>query len=398
MEEKERRHSESLKEFILSQIEKNGPIPFVQFMQWCLYHEDYGYYQSHRPKIGREGDYYTGPCVHPIYGVMIAKQLSQMAEILGEKNFEIAEMGSGRGFLCEDILTWAKRNNPRFYSLLIYHLIEKSSYHLKEQHQRLSEFTKEGKVFWIRPEIFEQGDHSLTGCFLSNELVDSFPVHRMVQIGGELKEIYVTQVNGEFQEVIGPPSHPELLNYFKFIGIDIKEGQLAEINLQALQWIETVSRCLKKGFVLTIDYGYLAEELYAPTRLHGTLLCYYRHQALENPYQRLGEQDITSHVNFTALIKKGEEVGLRFTGLVPQYQFLLALGVLQELELLSQDMNELEKLKLRLSLMHLIEPEVGMGEVFKVLIQHKGIDPPLLDGLRNLGSISWPVQPNGEGS
>jgi SAM-dependent MidA family methyltransferase len=148
---------------------------------------------------------------------------------------------------------------------------------------------------------------------------------------------------------------------------------------------------LKTGFVLTIDYGYLAKELYGPHRSQGTLLCYYQHRTSENPYERLGEQDITSHVNFSSLIQRGEEVGLHLTGLVPQYQFLLALGLLQEMESLGRDMSEVEALRLRLSLKHLIDPEMGMGEVFKVLIQHKGMDQPQLDGLRDLGSIPSPI-------
>jgi SAM-dependent MidA family methyltransferase len=106
----------------------------------------------------------------------------------------------------------------------------------------------------------------------------------------------------------------------------------------------------------------------------------------------LGEQDITSHVNLTSLIRKGEEVGLRFTGLVPQYQFLIALGLLQEIETLGREMAEVEALQLRLSLKHLIEPERGMGEIFKVLIQHKGMDQPQLDGLRELSSIPWSIK------
>jgi SAM-dependent MidA family methyltransferase len=163
------------------------------------------------------------------------------------------------------------------------------------------------------------------------------------------------------------------------------------VNLKALDWVEKVARCLKTGFVLTIDYGYLAKELYGPHRREGTLLCYYQHRTSGNPYERLGEQDITSHVNFSSLIQKGEEVGLHLTGLVPQYQFLLALGLLQEMESLGRDMSEMDALRLRLSLKHLIEPEMGMGEVFKVLIQHKGMDQPQLDGLRDLGSIPWPI-------
>jgi SAM-dependent MidA family methyltransferase len=171
--------------------------------------------------------------------------------------------------------------------------------------------------------------------------------------------------------------------------IALQEGQRAEVNLKALDWMEKVARCLKTGFVLTIDYGHRAEKLYSPSRREGTLLCYAHHQTSDNPYERLGEQDITSHINFTSLIQKGEEVGLRFTGLVPQYRFLIALGLLQEMESLEREMPEMDALRLRLSLKHLIEPEMGMGEVFKVLIQHKGIAEPELDGLRELRSIPW---------
>jgi SAM-dependent MidA family methyltransferase len=179
--------------------------------------------------------------------------------------------------------------------------------------------------------------------------------------------------------------------------IALQEGQKAEVNLRALEWMEDVARCLKRGFVLTIDYGYLAEELYAPHRREGTLLCYFQHQVSHNPYKRLGEQDITSHVNFTGLIRKGEEAGLRFAGLVPQYRFLIGLGILEQMETLGSQVSELEGLKLRLSLKHLIEPEMGMGEVFKVLIQHKGVGQLSLNGLKDLNSIPWPHSPSGLG-
>ncbi|MCJ7642025.1 MAG: SAM-dependent methyltransferase, partial [Desulfobacterales bacterium] len=149
-------------------------------------------------------------------------------------------------------------------------------------------------------------------------------------------------------------------------------------------------RCLKRGFVITIDYGYLAQELYAPHHRQGTLLCYFQHRTSEDPFERVGAQDMTSHVNFTALIRKGEEVGLRLTGLVPQYRFLLGLGILQEMESIGKKVTSLEGLRLRLRLKHLIEPEAGMGEIFKVLIQHKGVLQPQLDGLRELEAVPWP--------
>jgi SAM-dependent MidA family methyltransferase len=396
MEEEKKNREESLRKFILSQIEKRGPLPFSQFMAWCLYHPEYGYYQSKGTRIGKEGDYYTSPSVSPLFGHLIAKQLFQMAEILGGENFDVVEMGGGRGFLCEDIIDWAKKNSPAFYQQLRYHLIETSAPFLREQRERLSEKEREGRVFWIDPKMFGEGKVQIQGCFLSNELVDAFPVHRVILDQGNLKEIYVTQRNGQFEEQWGELSDPRIASYFHSMDITLQEGQKAEVNLLALEWMERVARCLERGFVLTIDYGCLSEELYAPNRREGTLLCYFQHQASENSYERLGEQDITSHVNFTSLIRKGEEVGLSFTGLVPQYRFLIGLGILEQMETLGKELSELDGLKLRLSLKNLIEPEMGMGEVFKVLVQHKGMDQPRLDGLRDLGSIPWPVLGEGD--
>lgn len=389
MEKEKRTRGKRLREFILSQIQKKGPIPFSQFMEWCLYHPDYGYYRSERIHMGRDGDFYTSPCVHPLFGGLIAKQLTQMSEQLKGAFFDVVEQGGGRGFLGEDILRWAKKNSSVFYQCLRYHLIETSPFLLKEQKERLGEIEKEGKVFWINPEAFEEGKVLMEGCFLSNELVDAFPVHQVIFDHGNLKEVYVTKDEGQLKEQWGELSDPRIPSYFQSMDITLQEGQRAEVNLKALDWMENVARCLKKGFVLTIDYGYLAKELYAPHRKEGTLLCYTQHRTSENPYERLGEQDITSHVNFTSLIQKGGEVGLQFSGLVPQYKFLIALGLLQEIESLEKEMSEMDALQWRLSLKPLIEPEMGMGEVFKVLIQHKGINQPQLDGLRELSSIPW---------
>ena len=388
MEKEEGRREESLKTFILSQIEEKGPIPFSQFMDWCLYHPSYGYYASERTKIGKDGDYYTSSCVHPLFGHLIAKQLVQMAGILGGKAFDVIEMGGGRGFLCEDILDWSKRNSLSFYGRLRYHLIETAPHFLKEQKERLTIWEEEGKVFWVPSEAFEAGRVQWEGCFLSNELVDAFPVHRIVLDHGKVKESHVTQQNGELVEQWGEPADPRIEGYLQSMKVTLREGQKAEVNLKALDWMGKIEGCLKKGFVLTIDYGYPAEELYAPYRREGTLLCYHRHQTSEKFLERLGEQDMTSHVNFTGLIRKGEEVGLHFTGLVPQYQFLIGLGLLQEMESLGGELSEVDGLNLRLTLKHLIEPEAGMGEVFKTLIQHKGIENPRLDGLRGLREIT----------
>jgi SAM-dependent MidA family methyltransferase len=376
--------NDDLRQFILSRIREEGPAPFSRFMDWCLYHPQYGYYYSGEIKIGREGDYYTGPCVHPLFGGMVAKQLSQMSGILGGDTFTVLEIGGGRGFLGEDILSWAEKNDPEFYSRLQYRIMERAPSSLLEQQDRLSGEVEKGKVGWLAPGVLKEHRLSLEGCVLSNELVDAFPVHRVVCRGGELQEIYVGEENGRFVEIYDKLSDPRIEAFFSGSGINLADGQKAEVNLQSLVWLEDVGHCLRRGFLMTIDYGFPAAELYDSCRATGTLRCYFRHQASDNPYERLGRQDITSHVDFTSLIRKGEELGIRFTGLVPQYRFLISLGLIEEIDAKQQKLSEVEGLKLRLSIKHLLEPQRGMGEIFKVLIQHKGIEKPELKGLQDL--------------
>jgi len=388
MEEKEGSREEELKRLIISEINLKGPITFSQFMELCLYHPIYGYYQSNRIKVGKNGDFFTSPCVHPLFGGLVAKQLSQMAEFLEGETFDILEIGCGNGFLASDILDWCKQKRAQFYKTIKYYLLEANPKFLNYQKERLLEHEKEGKLFYLDQEDFKNARLRIQGCIISNELIDSFPVHRVILHNGILKEAYVNQKNGKLIEQWGKISDIRIYEYLNSMGINLQEAQMIEVNLKAIQWIEEVSRCLKKGFVITIDYGYLSQELFDVSRASGTLLCYYRHNISDNFFKKLGKQDITSHVNFTALIKKGEEVGLSFTGLVPQFQFLISLGLLQQLESLEKGLDPIEALKLRLTLKHLIEPDIGMGEVFKVLIQHKGIEKPNLDGLKGFSSIS----------
>jgi SAM-dependent MidA family methyltransferase len=388
--EEQDRSGSGLRNFVLARIRHSGPVPFAQFMEWCLYHPDYGYYQAEGTAAGKEGDYYTAPSVHPLFGRMVARQLLQMSELVGTERFTVVETGAGRGFLCMDILDWARGNAPEFYRRLDYRLVDVSRRFVGEQKELLALHAAEGKVSWEEEGTGEASGRMIDGCFLSNELVDAFPVHRVVVQGGRLREIYVGERESHFVDVPGDFSTPEIGEYLRNDGIKLREGQEAEVNLRALEWMGNVGRRLRKGFALTIDYGCLAEELYAPWRSSGTIMCYHRHRASGDPYERVGEQDITAHVNFSQLIRGGEAAGLAFTGLVPQYRFLIGLGLLGEMEEAAKGMSELEGLKMRLSLKRLIEPGVGMGEIFKVLIQHKGVDEPRLDGLRTLSSIPAP--------
>jgi SAM-dependent MidA family methyltransferase len=378
--------NKELVKVILDRIHRRGQIPFVEFMDLALYHPQHGYYHSPRQKIGPEGDYYTSPNVHPIFGHLIARQLHQMWEILDHSSpFIITEMGAGKGLLCSDILQYCQSHLPDFYKNLLYLLAEQSPSFVKEQQSFLAKFFTAGKVAWIPPDVLLRGEKPFTGCLLSNELVDSFPVHLVYQGQEELQEIFVTHDGKTFQETMGSPSTPLLQDYFHAYACPLEEGQRAEANLKALEWIEGVSQTLQRGFVLTIDYGYEAEELYHPARRQGTLLCYFRHTTSTNPYERIGYQDMTTHVNFSALRRRGEMVGLRPMGCPEQYKFLAALGLLDDLENGEKNSprpSSPEFLKNKLAMKSFLVPG-GMGTLFKVFIQSKGLAEVDLLGLQD---------------
>jgi SAM-dependent MidA family methyltransferase len=242
------------------------------------------------------------------------------------------------------------------------------------------------KVAWSEPADLAEGRLTFSGCLYSNELIDSFPVHLVEMTGAGLREVYVTAHGDELGESLAEPSTPELEGYLQRLGITLFEGQRAEINLAARTWLKAAARAVTRGFVLTIDYGYQAPELYAPHRKNGTLLCYHRHTIEENPYIRLGLQDMTSHVDFTTLVMDGEELGLSKVWYGEQYRFLMGAGLLEELMALEAcAATEGERLKHRLALKKLMLPDGGMGDTFKVLIQAKGVENPQLLAMREWG-------------
>jgi SAM-dependent MidA family methyltransferase len=375
-----------LAKIIRDRIRDRGPIPFAEFMDLALYHPQEGYYFSSKERIGPGGDYYTSPHVHPVFGHLLARQFRQMWEILGcPSPFTLAEMGGEKGLLCADILAYCRNDLPDFYRNVVYILAEASSPDTEKQGALLSSFHQEGKVEFVSPEAVLDGGRAFTGCLFSNELIDAFPVHLVRQEEGKVQEIYVTIQGPFFAEISGPPSTPALEEYFSLYGAPLEEGQRAEVNLKALEWMERVNRALRRGFAMTIDYGYEAPELYHPDRWNGTLLGYFRHTTSSNPYERIGRQDLTAHVNFTALIRKGESLGLKRAGYTEQFRFLASLGLLQDLEDLENDSpgsSDPAFLKNKLAMRNLLIPG-GMGSLFKVLVQSKGVDSVSLLGFRD---------------
>lgn len=377
--------SPELEEIIRRRIRDSGGITFAEYMTLCLYHPEHGYYMAPRERIGRQGDFFTSSSVHSVFGRLVARQLRQMWEILGGGPFTVAEQGGGEGHLALDILDAAAQESPDFYQNLNYRLVEISSDNRERQRRLLEKHL--GRVEWTSLEALA----GMEGCIVSNELVDAFPVHMVHRDEGGMQEVFVVEKGERFGEEMRPLSTSEIDDYFRQVGIAPVVGNRAEVNLQGTEWMKTVARTLGRGFVLTIDYGYPASELYAPFRREGTLMCYYRHTAGEDPYVRVGRQDMTAHVDFTALELAGAEAGLEKLWFGEQYRFLLSLGfaqVLMELEMRETDENRARDL--RLTLKNLILPEGGMGETFKVLVQAKGVGRPSLLCARRLTEIPLP--------
>jgi SAM-dependent MidA family methyltransferase len=358
-----------LSDIIIDKIRREGPIPFRDFMEMCLYYPDAGYYTSLEEKIGVNGDFYTSSEVSELFGAMIGKQLEEMWRIMGGNEFSIVEYGAGTGRLCNDILEYLK-NNKEFYSVLKYYIIEKSPSMRQKEKVLLAE-----KVTWVES---IRDLCPVTGCIISNELLDNFSVHKVV-MQDELKEVYVDYRNG-FVELL-KPADKVLIDYFEELGVELPVGFCTEINLEATEWIKEIGTCLKKGYVLTIDYGYLSGELYKQCRSNGTLLCYHQHTINDEPYRNIGKQDITSHVNFSALSHWGSKCGLHTSGYINQAGFFLSL-----------DWEEhLNKVLLKAKDTYLGFREyaflkyiflVDMGQKFNVLIQHKGVPSTTLRGLQ----------------
>jgi SAM-dependent MidA family methyltransferase len=361
----------SLAEIIVERISKEGPISFHDFMEMSLYHPEYGYYSTARDKIGKSGDFYTSPCVSSLFGEMIARQLEEMWYWLGKQPFSVVEYGAGTGLLCRDILQSLKRNKE-LYVDLHYHIIEKSKAMREKERQSLPD---PDKVSW-HDDIMDIPP--VTGCILSNELIDNFAVHQ-VMMENELMEVFVDHKDG-FTECLRPAAQP-LKDYFRELNVTLPAGFRTEINLEAINWITRISGVLKKGFVLTIDYGFPSRALYDKRRNRGTLVCYHRHMVNYSPYTNIGEQDITTHVNFSALCHWGMNSGLEVGGYTNQAFFLQGLGLAAHLKEMEekgemQQWTPGEKLSLIRTLL------MDMGQKFNVLIQYKGLRKPLLSGMR----------------
>jgi len=358
-------HSE-LEQRLIDHIARYGPITFEAFMEAALYDEQHGYYPTRRRQPGStpvdtDGDYYTSPVTHPAFGALLALQLDEMWRNLGSPDeFVVVEMGAGNGVLESDITEYVEKELPEFSKAISYISTD-----------------------MVPPAGSELvGDNStlpvgVTGCVISNELIDAHPVNRFIVQNGQVKEIFVDYRDGQFAETVGDVSEPEVeARVEPFLG-SLPESYRGEVNLKIGYWSDSVSAALERGYVITIDYGYDRPELYKPSRIDGSLRCYYQHTLGQNPLRRIGAQDITAHVDFTAVDHPLMVHGIKLVGKPSQQEFLSNLGIdgfLSEISDRSsrREISRSDTEEDLAGIGSLIDPE-GLGR-FRVAVHSKGLE------------------------
>ena len=372
-----------LRDRIAEEIRREGPIPFSRYMELCLYEPELGYYSRAREQFGKAGDFYTSSDVHAVFGRLLARQFEEMWRALGSPaRLDLVELGPGRGLFARDVLDWSAKQFPEFFRALRYTLLERSA-HLREKlEERLGEHIAAGRC-WIGesldtvgPTLSAEAEKSgapilgTTTSFsdhlilFANEFFDALPVEVVDHRGA----VRVGVKDGRLTESFVEPS-PAELEWLDRYSVHPEEGERVEICPAALAWMDNIAQLLagRSGFVVLIDYGYTREEQLAG-RHRDTIMTYRQHVASASPYQAPGEQDITAHVNFTALRARAEERGLTPLALLTQSQFLMGIGERTEFADAFQDCRlPQERAKVALQLKHLISP-AGMGESFQVLL------------------------------
>jgi SAM-dependent MidA family methyltransferase len=375
-------------------VRDRGPLTVAAFMDFALYDSELGYYARAAQRSGRAGDFFTSVDVGRLFGELVDVQLAELARILHSKflipnSFDLVEAGAGNGRLSADILRAAKDRDPAFYNTIRLHLVEASAEARAAQRATLGD---------MADRLVSSGDalpESFEGVLVANELLDAMPVHQVVMREEGLREIYVdcdpggdpervalhesrTDVGRPFKGrlIEGPPSTPELQAYLDRLGVTLEPEWRVEINLRAVEWIRDAARRLRRGFIILIDYGHEAAELYSATHSAGTLTTFAGHQssgpesssAGPSWLQRPGEQDITAHVDFTSVRAAAEAEGMTTIGFLDQTYFVLGL-----LPALRDPQSALRNPQLKT----LMIPG-GIGSTHKVLVLGKGVGTPAL--------------------
>jgi SAM-dependent MidA family methyltransferase len=364
-----------LVERIRAEIAERGPMTFARFMELALYDPERGYYSAAEARPGRAGDFITAPEAHPIFGRTLGRALDEMWRLLGAPDrFVVRDYGAGGGALAVAILGGLVADRSGLAVAIRYIPVEVNPTRTRELHERLA---AAGLADRLASEI-EAGP----GCAIANEFLDALPVHRVEWREGRLRELYVSW-DGGFVERAGPPSTPALGERLAAVGIALGEGQRAEICLGIDSWAAGVSVAVPRGFVLAIDYGHPADVLYGPERPDGTLRAYVRHRVHADPFRHVGRQDLTAHVDFTAVARALEGRGWRTLGLTSQAEFLVGSGAAEVAEALRREPGVTVEglLALRSALARMVDPRATGG--FRVLVAGRGL--PEGAGLNGLG-------------
>jgi SAM-dependent MidA family methyltransferase len=383
---------DELEKRLIHRINREGPISFRDFMQAALYDAEFGYYNTQRLKIGASGDYYTSSNVHPAFGAILAKAFVELWHQLDEEDqFAIVELGAGSGQLATDVLQALRDEHQNLFDEVRYTIVEQSPVMRARQREKLKAFA--GKVEWR--ELQKLMREPISGIVFSNELVDAFPVHRVRFAPGRLEELFVAVKNSSEQKTAGEggiedcemsqpggdwqqkklalvwqaQANAKLADYIKRTGVRFFENQIIEINLDAIRWLESLSTAIARGFLLTIDYGDVAAHLYAQERREGTLRCFSNHRLTDSVLARIGEQDITASVNFSALIEYGKDFGFETLSYERQSNFLFRQGLVERIAAM-ENAGTMDDLKDRLAIKNLLAPG-GVSDNFRVLVQRK---------------------------
>jgi SAM-dependent MidA family methyltransferase len=362
----------NLRQKIVREIQEVGPIRFSRYMEMCLYDPEFGYYSRNAEKFGRAGDFYTSSDVHAVFGRLLARQFEEMWRMLGSPTeIEVLELGSGRGLFAQDVLDWSEKKFPGFFQAVRYSLLERSSILRQHQEKTLERHIASGKAVVVEAGEFDRWrsrSAEIPVIVFANEFFDALPVE-IVSDRGTLR----LAARGDlFVEEWAEASAAE----FEFLdryGVHPEAADRVEACLIAQQWMSRIAKSIKRGFLIAIDYGYTREEQRAGRHL-GTVMAYRQHSASANPFEAPGDQDITAHVNFTALLAAAEAEGMATYKLRTQSQFLLGIGENNQFaDAFEECTLPQEKAKVALQLKHLVTP-AGVGETFHVMVASKGVE------------------------
>lgn len=368
---------------LAERMKGTGRLTFAEFMQTALYHPDAGYYNRPTMTIGDGGDFFTSPMVHPIFGACVARQIHQFWRLLGSPEpFTVLEMGAGVGTLAVDLLKTSQQD-PQYYEALRYVIVEQGRRLRKKQFAHAREQGVDQKIGWV-DSLEEVQAHpklgSFVGVIVTNELFDALPVHRLQRTEDGYGEFYIEgDGEGGYREVLGELSDLALLDLLdEETKGHLDPGDRFEVCPAAGEVIEGMGRLLERGFVLTVDYGDIAPDMHLRHVNGDGVRAFYR-QAPAAVLEQVGAQDLTADVDFSLLMRRGEQAGLATVGYTTQMHLLGGNGLLQKVQELQQRWFDLSADAEMQKMLGLFLPH-GLGDLFKVLIQGKGIDPEAVRG------------------